>query len=230
MLSVRAVELLRDLRPSPRPPAQRRAAAGGPALDTEEPTPLSLAPPEEPARHYAPSRWRLAIGPGVLGSPQKPGVGPALGVALQTGRLLGPHLAVFATAAGPFNTSTGLVSQQGGISDRSATIVQAVATVELRYRGTFGPLQPFGAALIGVDYLHETATGGAPAAYDWTVVPAFGAGGGISFEVLKGFTASLEAVAFVTSPEVLVQVNYAITNKIGAPSILAQANVGLVLP
>jgi hypothetical protein len=161
----------------------------------------------------------------VLASPQSPGVGPALGVALSAGLLLGPHLAVFATAAGPFNNDA------GPIQDRSATLVQALATLELRYRVTYGPVQPFGAVLTGVDYLHETASGGGPpTSHDWTLVPVFGAGGGVSFEVLKGFTASIEAVAFVTSPEVLVEVNYAITNRVGAPSILAQANVGLVLP
>ncbi|HLK89970.1 MAG TPA: hypothetical protein VKZ18_08750 [Polyangia bacterium] len=237
VLAVRAVELLRDLRPSARPPARRRAATGGPALDGEEPAPLSPPPPEEAPPKPRP--WRLSIGPAMLATPRKPGVGPTIGAALSGGLLLGSHVAVFATAAGPFNTNAGPVSDtSSGVKERTATLVQAIATIELRYRATFGPVQPFGAILTGVNYLHETASGGtlpAPSpppgtSVDAKVVPAFGAGGGVSFEVLKGFTASLEAVAFVTSPEVLVEVNHVITNRVGFPSIMAQANVGLVLP
>jgi hypothetical protein len=219
VLAVRAVELLRDLRLNARP----RAPAGptGPARDDEEPK-IPLPPPPPP-------RWRLTSGAAVLAAPafQGQAIGPAVGLALGAGAVLDSHFAVFMTIAGPFDSSFGPVNLRNG------SLVQAVATLELRYRFTPGPLQPFAALLTGVNYLKETATGGNSAtAVSSAWVPAFGAGGGLSLELWERFTASVEADAFVTAPDVLVVIGGQgqIVGRAGAPSLLAQANVGLVLP
>ncbi|HEX3903355.1 MAG TPA: hypothetical protein VH853_10945 [Polyangia bacterium] len=217
VLAVRAVEVLRDLRLNARP----RAPAGpqGPARDDEEPK-IPLPPPPPP-------RWRISSGAAVLAAPafQGQGIGPALGVALGAGAVLDSHFAVFVALAGPFNSSFGAVNA------RSSALVQAIATLELRYRFTLGPLQPFGALLSGVNYLKETVTGGSSGtAVTATWVPAFGAGGGLSLELWERFTASVEADGFVTAPDVLVEVQSQIVGRTGAPSLLVQANVGLQLP
>ena len=218
VLAVRAVELLRDVRLNarPRPPAGPHS----PARDDEDPK-LPLPPPPPPPR------WRLSSGAAVLAAPafQGQGIGPALGLALSAGAVLDSHFAVFMTLAGPFDSSFGPVDL------RTGALAQAIATLELRYRFMLGPLQPFGAVLTGVNYLRESETGNGLAPLVTSAwVPAFGAGGGVSTELWERFTASVEADAFVTAPDVLAYVENQIVGRAGAPSLLIQANVGLVLP
>lgn len=219
VLAVRAVELLRDLRP-----AARRPAPVGPAHDDEEPKPFRPEVPPPPP----PSRWRFATGAAALASLQRPSVGPAFGVALSAGVLLRPPISVFLTVAGPFTTG---ISSPDPNSPGSATVSEGLATLELRYRFERGAVQPFGALLTGINYVREAAAQNTMnTATSSTLVAAFGGAGGISFEYHDSFTATVEAQAFVTSPAVSAYVNGVLSAKVGIPSILVLANAGVALP
>jgi len=221
VLAVRAVELLRDLKLTGQRPAARRPT--GPAWDDEEPR----LPPPPPV----PPRWRLSTGAAVLASPagSQPGVGPALGVAISAGTVVGPHLLIFASLAGPFNTS--ISAPNTFVPPTTGKLVQALATLELRFKFTAGPLEPFVAVLSGVNYLKTT--------FDTTIsawVPMFGAGGGLSWSFLKRFYLCFDAEVFVTQPDELVViypqgvVNPKVVARTGAPSILLGSAVGVSLP
>ena len=226
VLAVRAVELLRDLRltgPRPRRPT-------GPAQDDEDPK-IPLPPPPSP-------RWRLSTGAAVLGSPAhgQPGVGPAWGVAISAGAVVAPHLLVSASVAGPFNTSLSVPNTF--VRPTTGTLVQAVATLELRFKFRAGPLEPFGAVLTGVNYLKETIDGTdtmtAPLmATAWA--PMFGIAGGVSWSFWNRFYVCLDGTVFVTQPVILVNVedqgdkNHVVA-RTGAPSLLLGASAGLALP
>jgi hypothetical protein len=218
VLAVRAVELLRDLRLTARRPAPPRP--GGPARDDEEPK----LPPPPPV----PPRWHLSTGVAVLGSPRadQPGVGPASGPAIGAGAVIGPGLSIAASLAGPFDASL------GPIDGRTATLLQALATLELRFRLRIGQLEPFAAVLTGVDYLRCTlpATSRLPASSSSAWVPLFGVGGGLTWSFRTRFYASAEATAFVTQPDMLVYIDNQIAGSTGAPSILISASAGLTLP
>jgi hypothetical protein len=217
VLAVRAVELLRDLRLTGRRPPPRRPT--GPAWDDEDPK-IPLPPPPPPV----PPRWNLSTGLALLGSPRsnQAGVGPAFGLAIAAGAIIGPRLTIIASFAGPFNSS--LQSSDG----ESATLVQALVMLELRFRFTLGPLEPFGAVLTGVNYLND--------ALDTAWVPMLGLGGGVSWTFGKRFYLCLEAEAFGTQPDVLVEIKNEIANtteivgRTGAPSILLTSSIGLTLP
>jgi len=235
VLAVRAVELLRDLRLTGRRPAQRRPT--GPAWDAEDPKiPLPLPPPPKPPL------WRLSTGVAMLASPasNEPGVGPALGIAIGAGAVVGPHLLVLASFAGPFNTSFSFASADVALT--TGRLVQALGTLELRFRFAEGPLEPFGSVLTGGNYLKATidndpATNGRPSTSSaW--VPMFGVGGGLSWSFWKGFYVCLHAAVFGTQPDMLVTLRYQVGDqtvtqilaRTGAPSILIDSAVGLSLP
>ncbi len=211
VLAVRAVELLRDLKLTGQRPAPRRPT--GPAWDDEEPR----LPPPPPV----PPRWNLSTGVALLGSPNgdQPGVGPALGLMIGAGAIIGPHLSVVASLDGPFNSSL----SSSGVG--SAALVQALATLELRLRLTLGPVEPFGAVLTGVNYLRATITTTTSA---W--VPMFGVGGGVSWSLWKRFYFCFDAAVFVTQPDMLVVINNVVVGRTGVPSILVGYSVGLTLP
>ena len=225
VLAVRAVELLRDLRLTGQRPAPRRPT--GPAWDDEEPK-IPAPPPPPPV----PPRWRLSTGGAVLASPasNQPGVGPALGVVIRAGTVVGPRLLVFASFAGPFNTS--LSAPNTSDPQMTGRLLQALATLELRFKFTTGPVEPFVAALTGVNYLKTT--------FDTTIsawVPMFGVGGGVSVSLWKPFYLCFDAEAFVTQPDMLVvtrdpqdPTKDQIIARTGAPSILLSSVVGLSLP
>jgi hypothetical protein len=222
VLAVRAVELLRDLRLN----AQRRAPAGPPkpATDAEEPK-IPLPPPPPP-------RWRLSTGVGVLAAPasNEPGMGPALGANLAAGTIIGPHFAAVLTVAGPFNS--GFSTAHSG----KATLIQGLATLELRYRFPLRAVQPFIATMTGVNYLHANVTSAStmarlapPVSTAW--VPLFGAGGGLSYDLGERFSIVAEAEIFVTAPSELVGVdNNTVVARTGAPSILLTSDLSLTLP
>jgi hypothetical protein len=228
VLAVRAVELLRDLRLTGQRPRPRRLT--GPARDDEEPKiPLPPAPPP---------RWRLSTGAAVLGSPAhgQPGVGPALGLAISAGAVIGPHLLVVASFAGPFDTSLSVANKY--YRPTTGTLVQAVATLELRFKFRAGPFEPFGGVLTGINYLKETVANADPTtaplnASAWA--PLFGIGGGVSWSFWKQFYACLDATVFVSQPVILVNIedllgeNHVVA-RTGAPSILLSSSVGLALP
>ncbi|HEY6477189.1 MAG TPA: hypothetical protein VI456_11455 [Polyangia bacterium] len=221
VLGVRAVELLRDLRLN----AQRRAPPGPPkpAEDPEEPK-IPLPPPPPP-------RWRVSTGVAALGAPPtgKPGFGPSLGAALRGAAILDPRLVTVLTIAGPFDTAF-------STTDEQASLIQALATLELRYRFPARVVQPFVAVLTGINYLRETLT--SPATTDaltpalstaW--VPLFGAGGGVSYDLGERFSIVAEAEIFATAPDVLVELdNNTVVARTGTPSILVTADLTLTLP
>jgi hypothetical protein len=224
VLAVRAVELLRDLRLTARRPPRRRP--GGPARDDEDPK-IPLPPPPPPV----PPIWRLSTGAAVLSSPatSKPGVRPALGIAISAGAVVGEHVLVFASFEGPFETS--LSDMNPSPFTTTGKLVQALATLELRFKFTAGPLEPFGAVLTGVNYLKTT--------FDTTIsawLPMFGVGGGVSWNFWKRFYFCVDAAAFVTAPAQQVAVYYQdavdpqIIARTGAPSILLSSSAGLTLP
>lgn len=223
VLAVRAVELLRDLRLTGQRPAPRRPT--GPARDDEEPR----LPPPPPV----PPRWRLSTGGAMLASPagSQPGVGPALGVAISAGAVVGPHLLVFASFAGPFNTS--LSATNTFVPPTPGRLVQALATLELRFKFMVGPLEPFGEVLTGVNYLKATIAGDRAMIDPSTTsafVPMFGLGGGVSWSFWKRFYVSADAAIFVTQPDMLVYIRDKVVARTGAPSILISAAVGLTPP
>jgi hypothetical protein len=231
VLAVRAVELLRDLRLTGQRPPPRRPT--GPARDDEEPK-IPLPPPPQPE----PPPWRLSTGVAMLASPasNEPGVGPAVGVAISAGAVVGPHLLVFASFAGPFDTSFSATNTF--IQPTTRRLVQALATLELRFRFTAGPLEPFGAVLTGVNYLKATiaddpATNAPSTTSAW--VPMFGIGGGVSWSFWKRFYVCVDASAFVTQPDMLVVIydpdgRANVVARTGAPSILIGSAVGVSLP
>jgi hypothetical protein len=222
VLAVRAVELLRDLRLN----AQRRAPTGSPkpATDAEEPKiPLPPRPPP---------LWRLSMGVAVLAAPRtaEPGFSPALGAALRGSAILNPHLVTVLTIAGPFNSTLSTSA------DGQAALIQAVATLEVRYRFFPGVVQPFVAVLTGVNYLRETLTsmqqmlGNAPPlSAAW--VPLFGAGGGVTYELMDHLSVGAEAEIFATTPNMLVEVdNGTVVARTGAPSILVTTDLSVAFP
>jgi hypothetical protein len=223
VLAVRAVELLRDLRFTGQRPAPPRPT--GPARDDEDPK-IPLPPPPPPV----PPVWRLSTGVAMLGSPRgdQPGVGPAFGLAIGAGAIIGPRLSIVATVAGPFNASL------GPIDDRSAALVQGLATLELHFRLTLGPLEPFVAVLTGVNYLKatipESMPFAAPASNTSAWVPLFGVAIGSCRNFRTRFFICLEAVAFVTQPDKFVQIDNRNAGSTGAPSMLLSSSVGLSLP
>ena len=233
VLGVRAVELLRDLRLTGRRAGPRRPA--GPAWDDEEPK-IPLPPPPPPS----PPRWRLSTGAAMLASPasNEPGVGPALGVAISAGAVVGPRLLVFASFAGPFNTSI----SNPFVPATPGRLLQALATLELRFKFTAGPFEPFVAVLSGVNYLKTTIPGPdtmtAPSITSaW--VPLFGLGGGVTWSFWKRFYVCVDAAVFGTQPDELVDIKDPNPNnsppdhfvaRTGAPSILIGSAVGLSLP
>jgi hypothetical protein len=178
----------------------------------------------------------------MLASPasNEPGVGPALGVAISAGAVVGPRLLVLASFAGPFNTS--ISSPPTFIPLTPGRLVQALATLELRFKFTVGPLEPFVAALTGVNYLKTTFAG-----YGVTIapsinsawVPMFGVGGGVSWSFWTRYYVCVDAAIFGTLPNELVGIHdpqdslnfrYQIVARTGAPSILIGSAVGLSLP
>jgi hypothetical protein len=217
VLAVRAVELLRDVRLN----AQRPAAVGPqpPARDDEEPkVPAPLTPPPPPPR------WLLTTGAAVLAAPggNQPGIGPSPGLAFGAGAVLGPHVLVVASFAGPFDKSLGTM-----YAGTDAAFVQLLVTLELRYRFGLGPVEPFGALISGVNYLRESIPAGITSSA-W--VPLFGAGVGLSRDFLRRFTASFEIDTFVTQPDQLVNAGGQVIGHVGAPSILGTASAGFILP
>ena len=232
VLAVRAVELLLDLRLTGRGP--RRPTS--PARDDEEPKiPLPPLPPP------VPPRWRLSTGGAVLASPAhgRPGIGPALGVAISAGAVVAPRLLAFASFAGPFETS--ISAPNGPLLPATGRLVQALVTLELRLKFRAGPLEPFGAVLTGLNYLSETVTvvadvdGTAVRSTASTWVPMFGIGGGVSWSFWRRFYVCADAAAFVTQPVMLVNIedhlgNNHIVARTGDPSILISSSAGLRLP
>ncbi len=222
VLAIRAVELLRDLRLTGQRPAPHRPT--GPAWDPEDPK-IPLPPPPPPV----PPNWNLSTGLALLGSPRgtKPGVGPAFGLAIGAGAIIGPRLTVIGSFFGPFNST--LKSSDG----ESATLVQALVTLELRFRFAWGPLEPFAAVLTGVNYLKVSP--------DTAWVPMFGLGGGVSWSFWRRFYLCFEADAFVTQPIMTAYIDETasinetagsreIVGRTGAPSILIGSSVGVALP
>jgi hypothetical protein len=231
VLAVRAVELLRDLRlTGQRPPPPRPT---GPARDDEEPE-IPLPPPPPPP----PPLWRLSTGVAMLASPasNEPGVGPALGVTISAGAVVAPRLLVFASFAGPFDTS--LAAPTTILYPAPGRLVQALATLELRFRFLTGPLEPFGSVLTGVNYLKATIPGAdtnMATSISSAWVPLFGVGGGVSWSFWKRFYACVNAAVFGTQPDQLVNFKDQFQNdhyvaRTGAPSILLSSAVGLSLP
>jgi hypothetical protein len=227
VLAIRAVELLRDVRldierPPPSPPRPARGD-GSPARDDEEPEPLTFSPPPEPG----PPVWWLSGGPALLASAASgaPGLGPAVGLALEGDVGIAPHLAATATLAGPFNRTL------GPYPAGEAALLQAVGLLGLRYRFGARAIQPFVAAFLGVEYLSARITqsgGGSGTASTW--VPLAGAGLGGRVDFLRRFTASLEGDLFATEPQVSVVVAARDLGRAGAPSFLIAATVGVGFP
>jgi hypothetical protein len=225
VLAVRAVELLRDLRLN----AQRRAPPGPPrpAVDGEEPK-IPLPPPPPPPR------WWLSAGVGTLAAPRtnQPGIWPALGVTLAAGTVLAPRWDAVLTLAGPFN------SKFGTIDNGEATLLQALATVELRFKFAPRAVQPFVAVLTGINYLRETLyslsptqrqTVTSPLSTAW--VPLFGAGAGLSYNFGQRLSVDVEAEIFATAPYILVEVyDGQVVARAGLPSIFLTADLSLLLP
>ena len=220
VLAVRAVELLRDLRLTARRPAPPRPV--GPARDDEEP---KLPPPP------VPPRWHLSAGVALLSSPRgdQPGVGPAFAPAIAAGAVVGTSLSIVASLAGPFNASL------GPIDTRTAALLQALATLELRFRITpIGPIEPFTAVLTGVNYLKANIpapsdrTDGPSNTSAW--VPLFGVSFGLTWRFRTRFYVAAEAAAFVTQPNMLVLIDGVVAGGTGAPSLLLTSSAGLTLP
>jgi hypothetical protein len=225
VLAVRAVELLRDLRLTGRRPAPARRA--GPARDDEDPKP----PPPPPV----PPRWQLSAGVALLASPRadQPGVGPAFAPAIAGGAIVGPGLSIVASLAGPFNASL------GPIDTRTAALLQALATLELRFRiAPIGPIEPFTAVLTGANYLRAYIPGTSLDATGimrdpsttsaW--VPLFGVSFGLTWRFRTRFYVAAEAAAFVTQPNMLLLIDGVVAGSTGAPSILLTSSAGLTLP
>jgi hypothetical protein len=233
VLAVRAVELLRDLRLTGQRPRPHRPT--GPARDDEDPK-IPLPPPPPPV----PPRWRLSAGGALLASPAhgRPGVGPESGVAISAGAVIGPRLLLFASFVGPFDTSISALNPGEPLA--TGRLVQALVTLELRFKFRAGPLEPFGALLTGLNYLKETVT--VPGGEGTTVpktgsawVPMFGIGGGVSWSFWKRFYLCADAAAFVTQPTILVNIvdrfgGDHVVARTGDPSILISSSAGLALP
>ncbi len=220
VLGVRAVELLRDLRLN----AQRRAPPGPPkpAEDAEEPK-IPLPPPPPP-------RWRVSMGAAALAAPPtgEPGFGPSLGATLRGAAILDPRLFVVLTLAGPFNSTLST------LNEGQASLIQALATLELRYRFSTRLVTPFVAVLTGINYLRETLTSPGTnqvPSVSTAWVPLFGVGGGVSYDFAGRFSVGAEAEIFATTPNMLVEVdNNTVVARTGLPSILLTADFGLTLP
>jgi hypothetical protein len=223
VLAVRAVELLRDLRLTVRRPPPRRP--GGPARDDEEPK----LPPPPPL----PPRWHLSAGVALLASPRgdQPGVGPAFAPTIAAGTFIGPSLSIVGSLAGPFDVSL------GPIDTRSAALLQALATLELRFRLPIGPLKPFASVLTGVNYLKASIPGTSNIRVSNTSawVPLFGVGAGLSWSFRTRYFVCAEAAAFVTAPNELLYIEDdnmvgKLVGRTGAPSVLVSSSAGLTLP
>jgi hypothetical protein len=181
-----------------------------------------------------PPRWHLSAGVALLASPRgdQPGVGPAFGPVISAGAFIGPSLSIVASFAGPFDVSLGPIDM------RTAALLQAVATLELRFRlFPVGPLEPFTAVLTGVNYLNAkipnatvpSDTAIAPSNTSaW--VPLFGVGFGVTWRFRTRFFLAAEAAAFVTQPDMLVLIENQTAGSTGAPSILISSSAGLTLP
>jgi len=216
---VRAVELLRDLRLN----AQRRAPPGPPppAVDGEEPKiPLPLPPPP---------RWRLSTGVGALGAPKsnQPGIWPAVGAVLSAGKVLAPRWTAVLTLAGPFNSAFHLDAMH------TATLIQALGTLELRYRFPRRGAEPFVAALTGVNYLRENMRIPAGNFISSAWVPLFGGGAGLTYDLGQRVSWGAEAEVFATIPDELISIDngdIAVVGRAGAPSILVTTELAIVLP
>jgi hypothetical protein len=256
-LAVRAVELLRDLRlnaqrrapaePS-RPAAnagapkkiERRTPAGpsGPAVDPEEPKKISPPPPsaEAPGKRLPPParpRWWLSTGVAVLAAPpsNEPGIVPSLGALLAAGTVLGPRLATIVAVAGPFNSAFSTAA------NGRATLLQGLATLELRYLFPPHLVQPFVSALIGVNYLQANVPAATPSAGESQVppvssvwVPLFGAAGGVAYYLGQRVSFVAEAEIFATAPSTVLELDDTIVARAGAPSVLLTADLSLMLP
>ncbi len=221
VLAVRAVELLRDLRLTGQRPVRRRPT--DPAWDDEDPK----LPPPPPV----PPRWHLSAGVALLASPRgdQPGVGPAFGPTIAAGVIAGPSLSIIASLAGPFDSSL------GPINLRSAALLQALATLELRFRVLrVGPLEPFTSVLTGVNYLkaniptNQVVDSIPSNTSAW--VPLFGVSFGLTWRFRDRFYVAAEAAAFVTQPNMLVLIDGVVAGGTGAPSILLSSSAGLTLP
>jgi hypothetical protein len=228
VLAVRAVELLRDLRLN----AQRHAPPGPPrqAGDAEEPK-IPVPPPPPPP----PTRWWLSSGVGTLSAPRtnQPGLWPALGATLAAGMIVSPHWATVLTFAGPFNSALGAPVDNG-----QATLLQALATLELRYRFSRRVVQPFVSLLSGINYLRENLTSTVPNPYSGQApslstawVPLFGGGGGVSYEFGSRFSVGAEAEIFATAPPISVGgYSGTVMARTGAPSIFVTAVLSVAFP
>ena len=171
-----------------------------------------------------PPSWRLSTGVGTLAAPKsnEPGIWPAVGATLAAGKVLAPRWTAVLTLAGPFNSAFHLDADNG------ATLIQALATLELRYQFPRRAVQPFVAVLSGVNYLHANVPSGTPPiGTAW--VPLFGGGGGVSYNFGEYFSFGAEAELFVTAPNELIEINSAVVGRAGAPSILVTADLGVLL-
>jgi len=218
VLAVRAVELLRDLRLN----AQRRAPPGPPppAVDGEEPK-IPVPPPPPP-------RWRLSTGVAALGAPKsnQPGIWPAAGAILSAGKVLAPRWTAVLMLAGPFNSAFHLDATD------TATLIQALGTLELRYRFPRRGAEPFVAAVTGVNYLRENMRipDGNFISSAW--VPLFGGGAGLTYDLGQRVSLGAEAEVFATIPAELISIGVgnAVVGRAGAPSILVTTELAIVLP
>ena len=195
VLAVRAVELLRDLRLTGQRPPPRRPT--GPARDDEEPKIPPPPPPPSPRAGASRPAWLCSASP----ASDQPGVGPALGLAIGAGAVVGPRLLVFASFAGPFNTSLSAPSNRraegGGWFRRSPRWSSASGSRS-------GPLEPFVAVLTGrqlsedhdLGRRHRTLVTPGCRCSAWAAVSP-GA-------YRKRFYFCFDAEAFVTQPDMLV--------------------------
>jgi hypothetical protein len=186
------------------------------------PPPVTAAPaPPPPERRGG----QIFGGIGVLAG--REGLGPDLAPLAGIGICFGRFQAA-ATIAGPF--SRRLERAPTGMEAAAASDVsQSLLMLGLRYELAGWRLRPFGSVATG---LHYVSVRGVPASGYGTpstssLSPLVAAGVGVSIQLGKWLFATAEGAALFSDPTVDITIHGSLVGRAGAPSLLAQAGIGI---
>ena len=217
----------------PPPPKATVVADAPPALqksDSEEtsghasaPAAVVVAPAPRSEVAMAPPRWTVHASLGMLQG--RAGLGPSLGPALGATFRLRPELAMWTTWAGPF------------YEDLHQDVATAATRQEFAMAGArfdFGAhrARPFVTAGAGLHHLRIAGTSSAPgdaplASGLWAALVVGGAG--CSYPLGNRVEVAVEGQAFLTGPSGTITIHGVEVGRTGAPSLLAQAELRVLL-